>query len=63
MATEGRWAGRTPAKDQLRNRVWATLQESGLGIGPVVSNIPTSSAPMLRRGGWRRLPLGNPRAM
>jgi 5-formyltetrahydrofolate cyclo-ligase len=40
MTAKGRWAGRTPAKDDLRAEVWARLEASGLGLGPIVSHIP-----------------------
>lgn len=40
MTEKGRWAGRTPAKDDLRAEVWARLQASGLGLGPIASHIP-----------------------
>jgi 5-formyltetrahydrofolate cyclo-ligase len=39
-AIRGRWAGRTPAKDDLRAEVWARLAASGLGLGPIASHIP-----------------------
>ena len=40
MTGQGRWAGRTPAKDDLRAEVWGRLAASGLGLGPIVSHIP-----------------------
>lgn len=40
MTGQGRWAGRTPAKDVLRAEVWGRLAASGLGLGPIVSHIP-----------------------
>lgn len=40
MTRQGRWAGRTPAKDDLRTEVWGRLAASGLGLGPIVSHIP-----------------------
>ena len=39
-AKQGRWAGRTPAKDELRAQVWDRLDASGLGLGPIWSHIP-----------------------
>ncbi len=36
----GRWAGRSPAKDELRAEVWGRLAASGLGLGPITSHIP-----------------------
>lgn len=35
-----RWAGRDARKDALRARIWARLEETGTGIGPVWSRIP-----------------------
>jgi 5-formyltetrahydrofolate cyclo-ligase len=40
MTGQGRWAGRMPAKDDLRAEVWGRLAASGLGLGPIVSHIP-----------------------
>lgn len=36
----GRWAGRTPEKDGLRQEIWARLEEKGYNVGPVWSRIP-----------------------
>jgi 5-formyltetrahydrofolate cyclo-ligase len=40
MAEEGRWAGRNPGKDKVRNRIWKTLEETGVAVGPAWSLIP-----------------------
>lgn len=40
MSEQGRWAGRNTAKDAVRNRVWAALEETGVAIGPAWSMIP-----------------------
>lgn len=40
MSEQGRWAGRNTAKDVVRNRVWATLEETGVAVGPAWSMIP-----------------------
>lgn len=40
MSDPGRWAGRNPAKDEIRAEVWRRLETTGLGIGPVRSMIP-----------------------
>jgi len=37
---EGRWAGRNPTKDGLREQIWHQLEESGHNVGPVWSRIP-----------------------
>ena len=37
---DGRWAGRNPEKDRLRNAVWDDLVARGLNVGPVHSAIP-----------------------
>lgn len=41
MAEQGRWAGRSPAKDVIRAEVWDRLVAAGVGIGPVHDMIPT----------------------
>ena len=40
MNDRGRWAGRNPAKDELRNAVWDQLVADGVAIGPARSHIP-----------------------
>lgn len=35
-----RWAGRNSAKDKLRARIWAALEESKVGIGSLWDSIP-----------------------
>jgi 5-formyltetrahydrofolate cyclo-ligase len=40
MTDRGRWAGRNPAKDELRNAIWDQLVEDGVAIGPARSHIP-----------------------
>ena len=40
MSEQGRWAGRNTAKDVVRNRVWTTLEETGVAVGPAWSMIP-----------------------
>ncbi len=40
MADPGRWAGRNPAKDVVRDEIWSRLEGAGVGIGPVRSLIP-----------------------
>lgn len=37
---QGRWAGRNTAKDLVRNRIWAALEETGVAVGPAWSMIP-----------------------
>ncbi|WP_417672077.1 5-formyltetrahydrofolate cyclo-ligase [Roseibium sp.] len=37
---DARWAGRNATKDVIRDRVWTTLVESGVNVGPVDSRIP-----------------------
>jgi 5-formyltetrahydrofolate cyclo-ligase len=39
-APVARWAGREPRKDALRARIWARLEATGTGIGPLWSRIP-----------------------
>jgi 5-formyltetrahydrofolate cyclo-ligase len=39
-AKAGRWAGRNERKDAVRADVWRSLEETGIGIGPVWSVIP-----------------------
>lgn len=41
MTELGRWAGRSPAKDVIRARIWDSLVAEGVGIGPVHDMIPT----------------------
>jgi 5-formyltetrahydrofolate cyclo-ligase len=40
MSEQGRWAGRNTAKDIVRNRIWRTLEETGVAVGPAWSMIP-----------------------
>ncbi|MBF0678240.1 MAG: 5-formyltetrahydrofolate cyclo-ligase [Devosia sp.] len=40
MTDRGRWAGRNPAKDELRNAIWDQLVADGVAIGPARSHIP-----------------------
>ena len=40
MQDRGRWAGRNPAKDELRNVIWDGLVADGVAIGPTRSHIP-----------------------
>ncbi|TYC60630.1 5-formyltetrahydrofolate cyclo-ligase [Rhodobacterales bacterium] len=35
-----RWAGRNSDKDVLRNRIWTTLEKTGVNVGPADSRIP-----------------------
>lgn len=37
---EARWAGRNSDKDLVRTRIWDTLIETGVNVGPVDSRIP-----------------------
>lgn len=37
---EGRWAGRNPDKDVVRNRIWEELEAAGVAVGPAWSMIP-----------------------
>lgn len=39
-AKRGRWAGRNETKDAVRADVWRSLEETGVGVGPVWSVIP-----------------------
>jgi 5-formyltetrahydrofolate cyclo-ligase len=40
MTEAGRWAGRNPDKDVVRNEVWSTLERDGVAVGPAWSMIP-----------------------
>ena len=40
MPEQGRWAGRNPGKDVIRNEVWRTLEATGTAVGPAWSMIP-----------------------
>lgn len=40
MSEQGRWAGRSPEKDEVRNAIWKELEASGFAVGPAVSHIP-----------------------
>ena len=40
MSADGRWAGRSPKKDEVRASVWADLITQGVAVGPTVSTIP-----------------------
>lgn len=37
---QGRWAGRNPSKDELRQEVWTALETRKIAIGPAFSSIP-----------------------
>lgn len=40
MTEQGRWAGRNPDKDIVRNEVWSGLERDGVAVGPAWSMIP-----------------------
>jgi 5-formyltetrahydrofolate cyclo-ligase len=40
MAEQGRWSGRNIAKDFVRDRIWRTLEDIGVAVGPAWSMIP-----------------------
>lgn len=40
MVEAGRWAGRNPDKDVVRNDVWSALEREGVAVGPAWSMIP-----------------------
>lgn len=40
MPDQGRWAGRNPGKDLIRNEVWRALEATGTAVGPAWSMIP-----------------------
>lgn len=40
MPEQGRWAGRNPGKDIVRNEVWRSLEATGTAVGPAWSMIP-----------------------
>ena len=40
MAEQGRWAGRNPDKDVIRNQIWSGLERDGVAVGPAWSMIP-----------------------
>ncbi|MBK8084871.1 MAG: 5-formyltetrahydrofolate cyclo-ligase [Devosia sp.] len=40
MTEAGRWAGRNPNKDLVRNDVWSALERDGVAVGPAWSMIP-----------------------
>lgn len=40
MTEQGRWAGRSPKKDEVRNTIWTELEAKGVAIGPAISHIP-----------------------
>lgn len=40
MTEQGRWAGRNPGKDVVRNQVWHSLEQTGVAVGPAWSMIP-----------------------
>lgn len=40
MTDRGRWAGRNPVKDELRNQIWDDLVRNEVNIGPTRSHIP-----------------------
>ena len=43
MSERGRWAGRNAGKDAVRNRIWKTLEDRGVAVGPAWSMIPNFS--------------------
>src|SRR5260370_37868536 len=38
--SDSRWAGRNTVKATVRNRVWSSLVESGVSVGPAFDRIP-----------------------
>lgn len=40
MSEQGRWSGRNIAKDFVRDRIWRTLEDTGVAVGPAWSMIP-----------------------
>jgi len=40
VSGQGRWAGRNPGKDVVRNEVWSALERDGVAVGPAWSMIP-----------------------
>ncbi|MDB5505570.1 MAG: 5-formyltetrahydrofolate cyclo-ligase [Devosia sp.] len=40
MSKHGDWAGRSPAKDALRNAIWGKLEASSYAVGETWSHIP-----------------------
>jgi 5-formyltetrahydrofolate cyclo-ligase len=40
MTEQGRWAGRNPEKDMVRNDVWMALERDRVAVGPAWSMIP-----------------------
>jgi 5-formyltetrahydrofolate cyclo-ligase len=40
MRDTARWAGRNAPKDELRNKIWRMLEDTGVAVGPAVSHIP-----------------------
>lgn len=40
MTEQGRWAGRNPDKDLVRDEVWCALERDGVAVGPTWSMIP-----------------------
>lgn len=51
MEDRGRWAGRNPVKDEMRNRIWGSLEAGGIAIGPARSHIPNFTGADL--AAWR----------
>ncbi|MEO5805250.1 5-formyltetrahydrofolate cyclo-ligase [Devosia sp.] len=51
MSEQGRWAGRNPGKDIIRNEIWAALERDGVNIGPAWSMIPNFAGADL--AAWR----------
>lgn len=40
MTEQGRWAGRNPDKDLVRNDVWRSLEHEGVAVGPAWADYP-----------------------
>lgn len=51
MSEHGRWAGRSPKKDEVRNAIWTELEATGVAVGPAVSHIPNFVGADM--AGWR----------
>ncbi|WP_172328246.1 5-formyltetrahydrofolate cyclo-ligase [Mangrovicoccus sp. HB161399] len=53
------WARRSPAKQVVRDRIWAALEESGVAVGPARNNIPnfagadTAAFRMVQTDAWK----------
>ncbi len=51
MSEKGRWAGRSPKKDEVRIEIWSRLEQSGIAMGPATSRIPNFIGADM--AGWR----------